>query len=200
MNAVLLSTAYLPNLDYFSAVLQNDLILIEAHENFQKQSYRNRCTILSANGKLDLSIPLVRTADKELIKNKKISYAENWQVRHWRGITSAYKNCPYFEYFEDEFTPFYTQQFEMLIDFNTELLKTILKILREKKEIRFTDTYNSTSSDLDLRELIHPKKAPVKSAFASYNQCFSDKFPFVQNLSVIDLLFNQGLNTKNYLL
>jgi hypothetical protein len=199
MNSVLLSTAYLPNIDYFTQVLNYDIVLIEACENFQKQSYRNRCTILSANGRLDLSIPLQKNADKELISQKKISYAEKWQTRHWRAITSAYKNSPYFEFFEDEFRPFYHENFELLLDYNTQLLKTILKILRKKKEIQLTENYQTEHHLQDLRDVIHPKHEPVVKTFKPYRQLFNEKFPFEQNLSVIDLLFNHGLNSKDYL-
>ena len=112
MNTVLLSTAYLPNISYLSQVLKYDIVVLEKHEHFVKQTYRNRCEILTSNGKLSLSIPLVKQADKELISDKKISYAEDWQKQHWRAITSAYKNSPYFEFFEDEFKPFYENRFE----------------------------------------------------------------------------------------
>ena len=103
MNIVLLSTSYLPNINYLSQVLNHDIVFLEKHEHFVKQTYRNRCEILTSNGKLSLSIPLVKQADKELISDKKISYTEDWQKQHWRAITSAYKNSPYFEFFEDEF-------------------------------------------------------------------------------------------------
>jgi hypothetical protein len=199
MDAVLLSTAYLPNIDYFTQVLKNDLVLIEACENFQKQSYRNRCTILSANGKLDLSIPLQKNAEKEGISQKKISYAERWQAKHWRAITSAYKNSPYFEFFEDEFRPFYTENFEFLLNYNTRLLKTTLHLLREKKEIKFTGTYEAEPGVTDYREAIHPKHESVLKSFKPYKQLFPEKFPFTENLSIIDLLFNHGLNSKDYL-
>ncbi|MBK6984535.1 MAG: WbqC family protein [Bacteroidetes bacterium] len=112
MKTVLLSTAYLPNVHYLSQVINCDTIVIEKQENFVKQTYRNRCDIVTANGKLSLSIPLIKQADKELIFDKKISYAEDWQKQHWRTIVSAYKNSPYFEFFEDEFKPFYENQFE----------------------------------------------------------------------------------------
>ena len=125
MKTVLLSTAYLPNVHYLSQVINCDTIVIEKHENFVKQTYRNRCDIATASGKLSLSIPLIKQADKELISDKKISYAEDWQKQHWRTIVSAYKNSPYFEFFEDEFKPFYENQFEFLLDYNTQLLQTI---------------------------------------------------------------------------
>ena len=138
MSAVLLSTAYLPNITYLSQVLNHDVVVFERHEHFVKQTYRNRCEILTSNGKLSLSIPLVKQADKELIADKKISYAEDWQKQHWRAITSAYKNSPYFEFFEDEFKPFYENKYELLFEFNTQLLQTILHILCVKNQIEFS--------------------------------------------------------------
>ena len=100
--SILLSSAYLPDLTYLSEVLNADTIHIEQQEHFVKQTHRNRCDILTSNGKLTLSIPLLKSGEKELISNKRISYAENWQQQHWRSITSAYKSSPYFEFFEDE--------------------------------------------------------------------------------------------------
>ena len=107
MHSVLLPTAYLPPIHYFSLLLKSETVFIEQHEHFVKQTYRSRCDILSSNGILSLSIPLQKKGDKELISEKRISYAEEWQMKHWRAITSAYKNSAYFEYFEDDFKPFY---------------------------------------------------------------------------------------------
>jgi hypothetical protein len=197
MQKVLLSTAYLPNTEYFHYLLKDNSI-IEKHEHYQKQSFRNRCQILSANGVLDLVIPLKKNADKELISQKRISYSENWQTKHWRAISSAYKNSPYFEFFEPEFYPFYAEKHEFLFDYNLKLIETILKILRIKKELALTNEFQKEFQGLDLRESIHPK---VKSAAAlrPYHQVFADRFGYTENLSVIDLLFNQGLNTKDFL-
>jgi hypothetical protein len=202
METLLLSTAYLPPVPYFSALLKHDTVLMEKHENFIKQSYRNRCEILSANGKLILSIPLVKNAVKELITEKKISYAENWQIKHWRAITSAYKNSPYFEYFEEEFKPFYFEKHEFLFEYNLGLIKTILKILRIKKEIIFTAEFQKDFPGNDLRSFTtrstvsNPKSGTRNK---EYYQVFSGKFGFTPDLSIIDLLFNKGLETKDHL-
>ena len=133
MKAILLSTAYLPNIAYLSHVLSYQEIYIEQYEHFIKQTYRNRCELFSSNGKQILSIPLIKQADKELVKDKRISYAEDWQKQHWRAITSAYKNSPYFEYFEDDLKPFYETPYEFLLEYNTALLHTILIIVTGKQ-------------------------------------------------------------------
>lgn len=203
---VLLSTAYWPNLHYFFYILNADVISIEQFENYQKQSFRNRTQILSANGVLDLSIPIKKNAPKELAKNIQISYKENWQTKHWRAITSAYKNSPYFDYFEDEIKDFYEQEFEFLQVYNLKQQQVILKILKLKKDILFTTDYQTENSGiLDLRENIHPKidfktDATVSDMLSRpYYQTFENKFAFTPNLSILDLLFNKGLETKEYL-
>jgi hypothetical protein len=195
MGSVLLSTAYLPNLHYLSQVINYDTIVIEKCENFVKQTYRNRCDIVTANGKLSLSIPLLKQADKELISDKKISYTEDWQKQHWRTIVSAYKNSPYFEFFEDEFKPFYENQFEFLFDYNTQLLQTVLNILRIKKQIEFTRSFDLNPTQVtDLRILSQIEKTPINTN--SYYQVFADKLGFTPNVSCLDALFNVGLETK----
>ena len=111
-SSILLSTAYLPPVFYLKQILQHDTIIIEKKENFIKQTYRNRCDMVSANGLISLSIPLVKQTNKELISEKRISYSENWQQQHWRTLVSAYKNSPYFDFFEHEFKPFYENKYE----------------------------------------------------------------------------------------
>jgi hypothetical protein len=193
-NSVLLTTAYLPALPYLRAVLRADEVVLEAQEHFIKQTYRNRCEILTANGKLSLSIPLLKQADKEIISQKRISYAENWQQQHWRTITSAYKSSPYFEFFEDELRPFYEQRFEFLMEYNTALLKTVLHILRVKKNIRFTEQYEVNPIGIrDLRDL--SQATEVENTTPHY-QVFAIGSDFVPGLSCLDALFNIGLETK----
>jgi hypothetical protein len=194
MSSVLLSTAYLPNVQYLSSVIHHDHVVIEKHENFVKQTFRNRCDIVTANGTLSLSIPLVKQADKELIFNKKISYAEDWQKQHWRTIVSAYKNSPYFEFFEDEFRPFYETQFEYLLDYNTQLLNVILNILRVKKQIDFSTDFELNPLKIaDRRGLSEIKNNSI--LLNPYYQVFADKFGFISNMSCLDALFNIGLRT-----
>ena len=194
---VLLSTAYLPSVFYLKQILHNDKIIIEKNENFIKQTYRNRCDIVSANGLITLSIPLIKQNNKELISEKKISYAENWQQQHWRTLVSAYKNSPYFDFFEQEFKPFYEKKFEYLFEYNLQLLETILKILRVQKTILFTEEFQIKPSNVkDLRLISDLKHTEIKIESTPYYQVFSDKNGFKENLSCIDALFNIGLEIK----
>ncbi len=194
-STVLLSTAYLPNLQYLNAVINANNILLEHHENFIKQTYRNRCDIVTANGKLSLTIPLVKQSDKELISDKKISYSENWQQQHWRTITSAYNGSPYFEFFEDDLKPFYENKFEYLSEYNYKLLQCILHILRVKKEIAFTKGFEiHPTNSIDLRAISLIKHQPDFTT-STYYQLFSEKYGFIQNVSCLDALFNIGLRT-----
>jgi hypothetical protein len=200
-----LCTAYWPNLHYFYYVLKSETILIEQFDHYQKQSFRNRTQILSANGVLDLSIPVTKKNVKNYSKDIGISYSENWQNNHWRAITSAYKNSPYFEYFEDEIIPFYKLRYDNLLEYNLLQLKTLLKLLKYKKEIGLTDSFEKTPLNrIDTRELIHPKRVFEKDVLVTgllskpYYQTFENKFEFKSNLSLLDLLFNKGLLTLDY--
>jgi hypothetical protein len=202
----LLSTAYWPNLHYFYYLFNADKIFIEQFENYQKQSFRNRTRILSANGVLDLSIPVKKKATKELTKDIEISYKESWQVKHWRAIISAYKNSPYFEHFESEIEHLYSYRHENLVQFNMEQLRIVLGILKIKKDISHTPAYEKESAGfLDLREKIHPKLGFEKDEEVTgvltspYYQTFETKYDFIPNLSILDLLFNKGLEALDYL-
>lgn len=194
--AILLSTAYLPNLQYLKNVLRADTIVLEAHEHFVRQSYRNRAEVLTSNGKLTLTIPLLKQTEKEIISNKRISYAENWQHQHWRTIVSSYKSSPYFEFFEDDLKPFYEKKYEFLWEYNTEILKAILHILRIKKNIAVSSQYDPMPTQYkDLRSLSNVNPVADNST-QPYYQVFADKLGFVSNPSCLDALFNIGLETK----
>jgi hypothetical protein len=127
---VLLSSAYWPNLHSLFYIINNTNVCIDITEPYSKQTYRNRTQILSANGVLNLSIPVKKFKNKTPINEIALSYAENWQINHWRAFTSAYANSPYFEYFEEEIKPFYSIKFDGLVDFNKKQLETLLKLLK----------------------------------------------------------------------
>ena len=203
---VLLVTSYWPNLHYFFYVLNASIINIEQFDNYSKQSYRNRTQILSANGVLNLSIPIKKNKSEKVINSIEISYKEDWQKNHWRAITSAYKNSPYFDFFEEDLKVFYSNKYNLLIDYNTDQLKFIIKVLKQKKNIQLTKQYErNPDSVIDLRTIIHPKQSYLSDKLVankldqSYYQTFENKISFTPNLSILDLLFNKGLHTIDYL-
>ncbi len=195
---LLIDLQYLPCLEYFSQLLQADTIYLEAHENFQKQSYRNRCKILAAN-KIDiLSVPVLNSNSKKLIREVEIDYTQPWQKNHWRALKSAYGKAPYYEYVYDYFEKIYDKKPRFLWDLNQEALTVCLKLLKIEKKILFTTEYNNdrgihVNETIDMRSLIHPKKQG-EMAEVRYTQVFGKDF--VSNLSIIDLIFNEGPNGK----
>lgn len=210
MNSVILSTAYFPNLHYFFYVLNSERVFIESYEHYKKQSFRNRTQILTANGILDLSIPVIKKHDKEIapiaIGAIEISYAEPWQTKHWRAISSAYKNSPYFEFFEDEIKSFYINKHQFLLEYNLNQLNMLLKILRINKKIQISSVFEKKiTKSIDMRNAIHPKidfnnDSKIKALLeVPYYQTFENKLAFTPNLSILDLLFNKGLGTLDYL-
>jgi len=202
-NKVLLSTAYLPPLQYFSKLIKYDEIVIEAHENFVKQTYRNRCNIYSANGLLPLSIPVKKNNTKTKIKDITIDYDTNWRKMHWKSIESAYRSSAFFEFYADYLIPFYYKRYQFLIDFNHDLLKMLAQQLEIDMNITYTGKFffpDDIPFD-DFRDVIHPKKTQNDPDFNvnSYFQVFLEKYGFISNLSIIDLLFNVGPETLKYL-
>ena len=199
--STLLSTAYLPPVEYFAFLMDGE-VWIENQENYSKQSYRNRTRILTGNGVQTLSIPVVHETHKPPISEVRIEYTTPWQRNHWRAIETAYNASPYYLYYKDILQPFFQQRFEFLFDFNLKLLYALMKALHIETDIRLT-TEHKTATTPDLRMLIHPKQCtlpqyPFKLA-ESYYQVFDDRFGFTPNLSIIDLLFNAGPQTCQYL-
>lgn len=197
---IYLSSAYLAPVQYYSKFLFADRIFIEQNDNYIKQTYRNRCTIVAANGEMNLSIPVEHSSkDKIPMKDVRIARHGNWQHLHWNAIVSAYNSTPFFEYFQDDFYPFYHKKYSFLFDFNEELRTTILGLLNiELPPVEYTAYYKTEFSvnESDMRETIHPKKdwKHLNPDFISqpYYQVFERKFGFKENVSIVDLLFNMG--------
>jgi len=192
---------YLPPVEYF--VLLNSYkpaVLIEKEEHFPKQTYRNRANIFSPDGVLALVVPVVKGSKTHTkIKDVKISYDFNWQRLHWQSLQACYRRSAYFEYYEDELAPFYEKTFAFLFDYNEQLLQFALKAIKLKVELNYTETYEAQYPSLDdYRSAISPKK---ESEFDQkrYFQVFEERKGFQRNLSIVDLLFNQGPHALNYL-
>ncbi len=203
---VLLCTAYFPPVQYLSKFLIYETIWIEAFENFTKQTYRNRAVISAANGAESLIMPVEKgRGRKQLIKDIRISYDTNWQHIHWQAIVSAYQSSPFFEVLQDDFRPFFEKQYSFLLDFNTEILQTVLGILELQPITKQTADFEEVPAEcINMREAIHPKpkKALPDPLFEpqKYTQVFEDKFGFTPNLSCLDLLFNCGSESYEVLL
>ena len=191
----LLPISYLGPVAYYSAILQSEEIFIETKEHFIKQSCRNRCTIMGANGTQTLTIPKERkSSDKTLISDISISNQVNWQKSHWQSIVSAYNSSPFFEYYKDELFPFYNTKHSTLFDFNLKLSKTILELMQVEKKLNFTSKFQKESNRLDFRS----SKFILKNQ-EEYQQVFCEKYSFIPNLSILDVLFNLGPETTSYL-
>ncbi len=204
--SILIESQFFPPIHYLAKCVNTDKVIIEAHEHFQKGTYRNRCHIAGANGLQILSVPLRRNKEikdnneaNKSIKNVKIAYDVDWQKQHWRTLQTAYGSAPFWDFYAPVFERFFTNKFEYLLDYNVEILKTIFKLLKIEKEttISLSTTYNGIFTEgSDFRNKIHPK---IMSEFnpTNYSQLFNDRYPFMPNLSVLDLLFccgNQSLS------
>lgn len=201
-NKILLPALYLPPISYFHTVLQQDAdIWIEQHEHFPKQTYRARTKIATANGILDMIIPIMHGRKEHVpMKEMRINYDHDWQRLHWLSLQTAYRSSAYFEYYEDDFAPFYEQKTEFLLDYTVAQLELLLKLLKIKKEITFTESYTTDiAPDEDYRKIISPKAPSILQNQKRYYQVFEDKNGFHEDLSIVDLLFNQGPQAKSFL-
>jgi len=195
----LFTTAYFPSISYMVRFLTEDEPVIEIWETYHKQTYRNRCRVMTANGVESLSVPVVKVnGNHTMTKDMVISTIEPWQHIHSRCLESAYKASPYFDHYYDYLQPIFEGHFERLIDLNDAALNAVLKMLKANKEIAHTTDYVREAEN-DLREVFSPKKPFDVNLFPTYYQVFSEKFPFAPDLSVLDLIFNEGPEAMGYL-
>lgn len=204
MPQVLLPTAYLPPVQFYSQLISNADVLIEHFEHFVKQTYRNRCYIYSPNGRQTLVVPLAGRTERTITKDIRISYNDPWQKLHWRSFEAAYRRSAFFEFYEDDIHPFYTEKkYDFLIDFNLALMELINTMLKLNVKFSTTATYEKNPTAIaDFRSILSPKsKLSADSGFQlkEYAQVFDLKHGFIPNLSIVDLLFNHGPRTLEYL-
>jgi len=196
---VVLSAAYLPPVRYMCRILNADTVFIESSENYQKQSYRNRCYICGANGIQPLIIPVLKGNSGLPVKDVKIDNGSRWKKNHIRAIESAYRLSPYFEYYADNILGLYSSVPDYLLEWDMMLLNAVSGILGVDKVIGFTEIYRDYSNDsqiADLRNSIHPKdrlnKPDPQFRPVAYHQVFNDRYGFAADMSIIDLIFNEG--------
>jgi hypothetical protein len=200
-SGAVLPMCYLPPVEWFVELNKyKPNVVIEREEHFPKQTYRNRANIYSPDGVLPLVVPVVKGAKNHTkIKDVKISYDFNWQRLHWMSLQGCYRRSAYFEYYEDDFAPFYEDKPAYLFDYNEQMLTVLLKLLKINQPIDYTETYEAEYPSLiDLRGSIQPKKE-IDFNQKPYFQMFEERHGFQKNLSIVDLLFNQGPQAGSYL-
>lgn len=197
----LFSTAYFPPVSYVAVMLESGNIMVEQYETFPKQTYRNRTVIATANGLLSLTVPVVRTnGNHTYTKDMTICYNENWSLKHWRAIESAYNSSPYFLYYKDDVEAIFDKQYSNLIDLNMSILAFVFKKLKIKKEVILSDDYvlQIGEKTTDYRNTFSPKNKETLQ-LPPYDQVFADRLGFQSDISILDLLFNLGPDSMVYL-
>jgi hypothetical protein len=199
-----LPCVYWGPVQYYSKLASGRVCMIELHEHFQKQTYRNRSVICDSNGVHKLIIPLQKHSEKTPLQDIRISYDAPWQDLHWKTLESAYRSSPYFEYFEHDFISFYSHKsISFLHEYNLAIQEVVIKLLKLKTITILSEQFEKAyTGSTDLRQIISPKKNFTEDPdfiLRPYPQVFESKFGFLPNLSIADLLFNEGPHAVNYL-
>ncbi len=195
----LIHPTYFPNIAHFVAILKAGTLYFEVCDNYQKQSYRNRTEIYGANGKLALTVPVSYTQkNRQLYKDVKIANENNWQQQHLKSLKSAYSMSPFFEYYIDDLMSLFEKKFDYILDFNLSSFEVLLECLQLNMNPVKTSVFEKQPKDkIDFRALVN-RNYDVNSV-QPYTQVFTKKHSFISNLSILDLLFNEGPNTELYL-
>jgi hypothetical protein len=198
-NNILIHPSYFPSISHFVAIANSELVTFEIEDNFQKQTNRNRMYIYSPNGIQLLYVPIKRTKERhQRIKEVKIENDFDWQKQHFKSLEAAYRASPFFEYFEDEIAPIFQKKYTFLIDLNLETMSIVSKCLRLEFDYDETlEYFHQVEDKTNYRNLINGKKD--NAVFKSYTQVFGEKHGYLNNLSILDLLFNEGRYALDYL-
>ena len=195
----LIHPTYFPNVSHFVAMVKSETIYFELWDNYQKQTYRNRTEIYGANGKLALTVPVVYSQkNRQFYKDVKIANEENWQQQHLKSLQSAYSMSPFYEYYIDDLMPLFDNKYDYLLDCNLKCFEFLSEALQINFETEFTASFeNYPIGKTDFRSLA--KKNKSFKNLQPYTQVFTEKLGFINNLSILDLLFNEGPNSEIYL-
>ncbi|WP_026449761.1 WbqC family protein [Aequorivita capsosiphonis] len=200
MKKILVHPSYFPSIEQMAAIAQAEKVVFEVEDNYQKQTYRNRAYIAHSNGELLLNIPIKHSKNGERQKMKNILVENDfpWQDLHWKSLQSAYRTSPFFEYYEDDLEPLFSEKVESLMDYNLRIAEILFELIGIEAEVSTTKVYEVSPEIQDLRFLVNAKR---KSTFQpeQYTQVHEANHPFLPNLSVLDLLFNEGPNSLIYL-
>ncbi len=193
------SPLYWAPISYYKEGLSCEVFLMEQYHFYEKKTYQNRCEILSANGKVTLSVPVLKTTqNKTPFKDVKIAYHTDWPQQHLRAIMFAYRNSPFYEFYKDDILPLYEKRFTYLIDFNIALHRTFLAAIDEQCPMTLTEHFYQGTHYEDRRFAFHPRHKQ-ETYLKPYTQVFAEKLSFEPDLSILDLLFNLGPETELYL-
>jgi hypothetical protein len=195
---VILPNFYFAPISYFVEWLQYENIKLEHQENFPKQTYRNRCVIQGANGRLPLVVPIEHSGAR-VVKDIKISYADAWQKLHWKSIQSAYQSSPYFEYYEDDLAPIFEKKETFLFDLNLKTLDWVNQKLNLNLQYELTEEYIKLPENTDDARMLFNAKKISEWQNPEYIQVFSDRFDFMNDLSILDLICNIGAKFATYI-
>jgi len=197
---MLLHPTYFPNIAHFVALIKSKEVVFEVCDNYQKQTYRNRSDIYSANGKLSLSVPVSYTQKlRQKTKDVLISSVDDWQSKHLKSFDSAYRMSPFYEFYIDDLMPIFKTEFKYLLDLNLKCFELLTKALELEISTRLSEDFTiPDNSSYDFRNLVNTKKNNAFQ-FNKYTQVFTEKHGYITNLSILDLLFNEGPNAINYL-
>ncbi len=205
MKDILVHPSYFSSIVQMAAIVQASKVQFEIEDNYQKQSYRNRTNIAHSNGKLMLSIPIKHSKSsqkkvsvKQKTKDVQIENSFPWQVQHWKSLETAYRTSPFFEYYEDELKPLFFNSETSLMRFNLKAFDLICELLTIDIHYSFTESYEKDPKNNDLRFLINAK-SKKKYTLKPYTQVLAINHGFLNNLSILDLLFNEGTNAIGYL-
>lgn len=202
-NTQIADSQYFGSVNYYNNLFFHTNTIIEVFDNYQKMSFRNRCTLAGSNGLIDLSIPIVGGRNKrQLMGEVKIDYSQPWQQQHIKTIKSCYGKSPFFEYFISDIEKMLKCQYDSLVQLNAELLNWTIKIVKLNNAISFSQSYESKEELVDIvdnRNLFMPKDFQVQKDIIKYTQVFEGKIGFQPNLSILDILFCEGPAAKNLL-
>ncbi len=209
MSTALLQTTYFGPIQWYQKLYRYDQTLIEQYDSYQKQTYRNRCVIATANGLQTLTVPVEHSvnsqelsANSPKVKDLRISDHNQWRRIHWNTLQSAYSESPFFDYYADDIRPFFEKRYEFLIDFNEAIRQTVCDLLDIHPNVSYTSDFSLQPSAIDdYREVINAKHPQADADFQPrrYWQVFEDRHGFQANLSILDLLFNMGNEAVFYL-
>lgn len=189
---VTLPLAYAGSTAMYKLMAGASTVYVEVYDNYSRQTFRTRTVIMGANGQESLTIPVVKPAEKTLVKDILINNEKKWQIEHLRALQTAYNTSPFLEFYLDDLLPFYTKKFKYLADYNMQMMQTICSMLGISPELRFTDHYERVLEN-DYRHLVEKHaQVPEYLNLEPYYQVFGQKFGFQPNLTILDLIFNMG--------